>query len=65
MKAALAAMAKRSGAISGSDRRRLRDHGGQHHLRRAKFEIEKLGIDHADWCRVKACLDEMIADLDD
>lgn len=66
MKAALEAMARRqSQRVTASDKRRLRDQGGAHHLRRAMFEIEKLGIDHSDWCKVQECLQTMIRDLTD
>lgn len=64
MKAALEAIS-RSGVIAASNRRRIRDQGGQRALRAAMFEIEKLGISHDDWCKVQACLKTMIDDLND
>jgi len=65
MKAALATLAAKSGRVSVADRRRLMDQGARRSLRAAIFDIEKLGIERGDFARVKACLEAMIADLND
>lgn len=51
--------------VSEDTRRRLRNAGGRRALRSVMFAIEKLGIEHEDWRRVKSCIDSMIADLSD
>ena len=51
--------------IPATTRQRIRNQGGRRALRAAMFNIEKLGIEHDDWCRVKSCIEGMISDLDE